>query len=145
MHTTVFSATPELESAITAANTSPELEFRYTEAALSADNAGFLSDTQAVCLGDADAADEATLDALSAAGVKLIVLRSTDFSRANPEYAHKVGIYVCHMPSADANVAAYIVETVAGGAAGKFVNVVTYKDVHGKAFINPTLRPWATK
>ncbi len=145
MHTTVFSATPELEKALGEANPPPDLEFRFTEAALSADKAGFLSDTQVVCLGDTDAADPATLAALAAAGVKLIVLRSTDFSRVNPEYAHQVGIYVCHMPSADANLAAYIVETVAGCAAGKLVHVVTYKDVHGKAFVNPTLRPWATK
>ncbi len=145
MQTTVFTATPELASAVGAANTSPELEFQFTEAALSADNAGLISGSKAVSVGETEAADEATLDALAAAGVKLVVLRANDFSRFNPEYAHKVGIYVCHMPSPDADAAAYLVATVAAYAGGKPINIVTYKDVHGKAFINPTLRPWAAK
>ncbi|MFN3991249.1 MAG: 2-hydroxyacid dehydrogenase [Erythrobacter sp.] len=101
MRTAVFSSKPYdrafLEPANLAAGAGHDL--RFFEARLAPDTAALAAGAQAVCLFVNDVADRAVLEALRAAGVRLIALRCAGFNNVDLSAAEELGIAVGRVPA----------------------------------------------
>ena len=101
MHTAVFSTKPYDRAFLEAANhaLAPGHELRFIEVRLAADTAALAAGAEAVCLFVNDVADRAVLEALNAAGVRLIALRCAGFNNVDLVAAEELGIAVARVPA----------------------------------------------
>lgn len=101
MQVTVFSTRPYDRDFLDAANVAAgeRHNFRYLEAALSAQTVALAQGTPALCAFVNDRMDAPILEALHSAGIRLIALRSTGFNNVDLEAAGRLGITVARVPS----------------------------------------------
>jgi D-lactate dehydrogenase len=74
-------------------------DLRFIEARLAPDTAALAAGAQAVCLFVNDVADRAVLEALGAAGMRLIALRCAGFNNVDLAAADELGIAVGRVPA----------------------------------------------
>jgi D-lactate dehydrogenase len=91
-------------------------ELVYFEARLSAETAALAAGCEAVCAFANDAADEATLAKLAAAGIRLLVLRAAGYNNVDLAAAARLALPVARVP-------AYAPEAVAEHAAGLMLSL----------------------
>jgi D-lactate dehydrogenase len=101
MRTAVFSFKPYDRAFLEAANLAAGAghDLRFIEARLSPDTAALVAGAEAVCLFVNDVADRAVLEALGAAGVRLIALRCAGFNNVDLAAAEELGIAVGRVPA----------------------------------------------
>lgn len=80
-------------------NTQPGQEFTYFEAPLNVKTANLTLGYEAVCVFVNDKLDAATIDAMAANGIRLIVLRCAGFNNVDLDAARRNGISVRRVPA----------------------------------------------
>ncbi len=99
MKITVFSAKTHDREYLQQANASYNFELFFHRIHLSKSTAALAAGSDAVCLFVNDLADEQTVSALSALGVKLIVLRCAGFNNVDLKACAACGIKVARVPA----------------------------------------------
>lgn len=98
MELAVFSTKPYDEQFIRAANDQYGHGLRFLEARLTPDTAPLAGGSDAVCAFVNDDLSAASLEALSAVGVRLVALRSAGFNHVDLEAARRLGLAVVRVP-----------------------------------------------
>jgi D-lactate dehydrogenase len=94
----VFDARPYDRESLQQASTGAAITWRFHEFRLTAETAGTARGAAAVCVFVNDGVDRAALEALRAAGVRLVALRCTGFNNVDRDAAKALGITVTRVP-----------------------------------------------
>ncbi len=98
MQITVFSTQPHDRRFLDTANATRGHRIVFIEARLDAGSASLAGGSQAVCAFVNDRLDAATLEALRALGVRLVLLRSAGFNHVDLAAARRLGLVVARVP-----------------------------------------------
>lgn len=103
MQVAVFSARPYdrrfLDEARDAGAKPAVVDFHYFDATLAPDTAALAQGSEAVCVFVNDRLDAATLEALSALGVRAVLLRCAGFNQLDLAAAERLGLFVARVPA----------------------------------------------